>query len=84
MVTGYTNWDLAEQFVVEQLQAAMQLDSTDSTHAMTDPTVSTKAQVSSIFDNISYNKAGAVIKMLEHYIGTENFQETLRVYLSLK
>lgn len=75
------DWDLEEQFVVENLQQSMQLDSTDDTHPMTDLTVATKAQASGMFDNISYNKAGSIIRMLSHYIGMEKFGLTLKRYL---
>lgn len=80
----HTDWDLEAQFVVENLQQSMQLDSTDSTHPMTDLTVNTKAQASAIFDNISYNKAGSIIRMLSYYIGMAKFQETLKQHLREK
>lgn len=80
----YKNWDLEAQFVVENLQQSMQLDSTNGTHPMTDLTVNNKAQASAIFDNISYNKAGSIIRMLSHYIGMEKFAETLNYYLEQK
>lgn len=79
-----SDWDLEEQFVVENLQQSMQLDSTDDTHPMTDPTVQTKAQASNIFDNISYNKAASILRMLSHYIRADKFQETLKKYLADK
>lgn len=78
------DWDLEAQFVVENLQQSMQLDSTNDTHPMTDTTVNTKAQASAIFDNISYNKAASIIRMLSHYIGMEKFAETLKHYLEQK
>lgn len=84
MISAYADWDLEEQFVVENLQQSMQLDSTDDTHAMTDPSVSTKAQASKIFDNISYNKAASIIRMLSHYITLAKFQTTLQLYLDKK
>lgn len=80
----HTDWDLEAQFVVENLQQSMQLDSTDSTHPMTDVTVNTKSQASAIFDNISYNKAASIIRMLSYYIGMSKFQETLKHHLSQK
>lgn len=79
-----TGWELEEQFVVENLQQSMLLDSTDDTHPMTDETVKTKQQSSNMFDNISYNKAASVIRMLKHYIGATKFQETLQTYLKDK
>ncbi|CRK90924.1 CLUMA_CG004613, isoform A [Clunio marinus] len=77
----YDDWELEEQFVVENLQQSMQLDSTDDTHPMTNPNVNTKPEASGIFDNISYNKAACIIRMLSHYIGMEKFEEILNHYL---
>lgn len=86
MIPGYESWELEEQFVVENLQQSMQLDATDDSHPMTDDTVSTKSQASGIFDNISYNKAASIIRMLEHYLGVTSgkFQDTLKRYLQDK
>lgn len=78
------DWDLEEQFVVENLQQSMQLDSTLDIHAMTNLEVKTKADASNMFDNISYNKAASIIRMLSHYIGLEKFKETLQFYLNEK
>lgn len=79
-----SDWDLEEQFVVENLQQSMQLDSTDRTHPMTDNSVKTKAQASAMFDNISYNKAASVIRMLSHVIGIDKFKEILHHHLDRK
>ncbi|XP_055523953.1 membrane alanyl aminopeptidase [Wyeomyia smithii] len=74
------SWNLDYQFVVEQLQGVMQMDSLESTHPMTH-NVYTQAQVSNIFDNISYNKGAVVLRMVEHAITTEKFQNALREYI---
>lgn len=75
-----TKWDLALQFVVEQLQGVMQMDSLESTHPMTH-NVYTPAQVSGIFDSISYNKGAVTLRMVEHLISTEKFKTALRQYI---
>ncbi|XP_019564006.3 membrane alanyl aminopeptidase [Aedes albopictus] len=75
-----TKWDLALQFVVEQLQGVMQMDSLESTHPMTH-NVYTPAQVSGIFDSISYNKGAVTLRMVEHLISTEKFKNALRQYI---
>lgn len=80
----YPDWDLARQFVVENHQQSMQLDSTEATHAMTNKAVETQAQSSAMFDNISYNKAASIIRMFSHYIGAEAFKRSLQNYLSTK
>lgn len=66
------NWDLEHQFVVEQLQGVMQMDSLESTHPMTH-NVYTPSQVSGIFDSISYNKGAVTLRMVEHILTTEKF-----------
>jgi aminopeptidase N len=78
-------WDLEQQFVVENHQQSMQLDSTDSTHPMTDNTIASQAQSSGMFDNISYNKAASIIRMMSYYLTSqEKFYDTLKKYLSDK
>lgn len=80
----YGTWDLEEQFVSEQLQVSMQLDSTDRTHPMTDNSVQTKAEASGMFDGISYSKAAAILRMLSYYIGMDKFKLTLNKHLDRK
>ncbi|XP_055618480.1 membrane alanyl aminopeptidase-like [Toxorhynchites rutilus septentrionalis] len=75
-----TKWDLEYQFVVEQLQAVMQMDSLESTHPMTH-SVYTQAQISGIFDNISYNKGAVTLRMVEHILTTDVFKLALREYI---
>lgn len=77
------DWDLEEQFVVENLQQSMQLDSTDATHAMTS-VVNTKSDASAVFDNISYNKAASIIRMFSYYVGLADFQKVLQNHLTDK
>lgn len=81
MVTSAKNWDLEYQFVVENLQQSMILDSSNNTHPMTH-NVNTPSEISAIFDNISYNKGGSILRMLKHIIGAEKFQDSLKDYLN--
>lgn len=76
-----TNWALEHQFVVEQLQGVFQMDSSNNTHPMTDPSVNTPSEVSGIFDNISYNKGATFIRMIEKHLGTDRWRNALRAYL---
>uniref|UniRef100_A0A4Y0BN47 Aminopeptidase n=2 Tax=Anopheles funestus TaxID=62324 RepID=A0A4Y0BN47_ANOFN len=73
-------WELEDQFVVEKLHTAMQTDGSISTHPMTHP-VYTQAQAAAIFDAISYNKGGVVLRMLEHYMTKEVFQAAIVEYV---
>lgn len=78
-----TTWDLGAQFVVEQIQGVMGQDSLDNVHAMSF-TVNSPAEISVAFDSISYNKGASVLRMIEHLMGTTNFQTALRAYLRLQ
>lgn len=46
--------------------------------------VNTPTEISATFDSISYNKGAAVIRMMEHLMGKENFKLGLNEYLRLK
>ena len=76
----YNDWELEEQFVIENLQQSMQLDSTDSTHPMT-TVVNTKAESSSIFDDISYNKGASILRWLSYFTSKESFREILSFHI---
>ncbi|KFB52688.1 AGAP013146-PA-like protein [Anopheles sinensis] len=74
------DWELEQQFVVHKLQKAMQLDVTEWTHAVTSP-VHSSNDVLRVFDDISYNKAAAVLRMVEHFLTSPIFQLALREYV---
>lgn len=73
-------WNLGEQFVVEQLQNVMIMDSQLTTHPMT-LDVESHTELSKAFDSISYNKGASVIRMMEHMIGSDKFKTALQKYL---
>ncbi|MDH3765217.1 MAG: M1 family metallopeptidase [Nitrosopumilus sp.] len=76
----YPEWDLWNQFVEDAMNVAMGLDSLKTTHPI-DVNVNSPAEIREIFDAISYDKGGCVLRMLEHYVGEPNFQKGLRKYL---
>ena len=77
----YPEWDLWNQFVEDAMNAAMGLDSLKNTHPI-DVKVNSTSEIREIFDAISYDKGGCVLKMLEHYVGESNFQKGLKRYLA--
>ncbi|MCV0392390.1 MAG: M1 family metallopeptidase [Nitrosopumilus sp.] len=77
----YPDWDLWNQFVEDAMNVAMELDSLKTTHPI-DVKVNSPAEIREIFDAISYDKGGCVLRMLEHYVGEPNFQKGLKKYLS--
>ncbi|EDV93346.1 membrane alanyl aminopeptidase [Drosophila grimshawi] len=76
------NWELEKQFVVDQIQSVMGMDSTIATNPLSDENTYTPAHLSRMFNSISYNKGAAFIRMIEHTMGTENFQKSLQEYLN--
>ena len=77
----YPEWDLWNQFVDDAMNVAMGLDSLKTTHPI-DVKVNSPAEIREIFDAISYDKGGCVLRMLESYVGEPNFQKGLKKYLS--
>jgi len=77
----YPEWDLWNQFVEDAMNVAMGLDSLKTTHPI-DVRVNSPAEIREIFDAISYDKGGCVLRMLEHYVGEPNFRKGLKKYLS--
>lgn len=77
----YPEWDLWNQFVENAMNVAMGLDSLKSTHPI-DVKVNSTSEIREIFDAISYDKGGCVLRMLENYVGESNFQKGLKQYLA--
>ena len=77
----YPEWDLWNQFVEDAMNNAMGLDSLKTTHPI-DVKVNSPVEIREIFDAISYDKGGCVLRMLEHYVGEPNFRKGLKRYLS--
>ncbi|XP_017103497.2 membrane alanyl aminopeptidase-like [Drosophila bipectinata] len=74
-------WDLENQFVVDQVQSVMAMDSTNATNPLTDPNTYTPAHLSRMFNSISYNKGASFIRMIKHTMGETEFQLALQNYL---
>ncbi|KAG8230286.1 hypothetical protein J437_LFUL010189 [Ladona fulva] len=77
----HPQWRLMEQFVVDMLQTAFLLDVQDVAHPITH-NVLTVNDIYAVFDNIVYNKAGSVIRMMEHILGEDTFFKGLWNYLN--
>jgi len=59
---------------------ALNVDSLASTRAIHQP-VETPGQIQELFDGIAYGKSAAVLRMIEAYIGPENFRAGVNEYL---
>lgn len=76
----YPEWDLWDQFNGDDTDKAMELDSLNSSHPI-DVKVENPSEIDEIFDAISYEKGGSILRMLEKFVGEENFRKGLRTYL---
>ena len=76
----YPEWDLWDRFLEDAMNTAMDLDSLESTHPI-DVKVESPAQIREIFDAISYDKGGCILRMLERHVGEPSFRRGLRDYL---
>lgn len=74
------NWRLEDVFVHEVHQEALEYDQ-KPTHPISG-SVNTSAQIGAMFDDISYSKAGAVLRMLMYTVTEANFRQALNVYLT--
>jgi tricorn protease interacting factor F2/3 len=77
----YPEWDLWDQFLETSMNSAMMLDGLKTSHPI-DVKVRKPSEIREIFDSISYDKGGCILRMLEHYVGKEKFRAGLHHYLT--
>nr|XP_036213142.1 glutamyl aminopeptidase [Bactrocera oleae] len=76
----YPEWQMLDQFIVARLHDVLILDATLGSHPIVQ-TVESPAQITEIFDLITYGKGASIIRMLEDFIGPDNFQKAVTNYL---
>ncbi|XP_039751351.1 glutamyl aminopeptidase isoform X2 [Pararge aegeria] len=74
------SWTMLDQFLTRTLHSVLVTDAKLSSHPIVQ-TVETPDQITAIFDSISYNKGASVLRMLEGFIGEENFRRGVSDYL---
>ncbi len=76
----HPDWDFGIQYIENTVGTAFAADALKSTHPIS-VEVDSVGEISSIFDAISYQKGGSVLRMLEDYVGKDIFKKGLHVYL---
>ncbi len=76
----YPEWEVWKDFVADEFCNAMRLDGMHSTHPVEVP-VPCSRDVDEIFDDISYDKGGSLLRMLEAHVGETAFRDGLRIYM---
>ncbi|SVC22565.1 uncharacterized protein METZ01_LOCUS275419, partial [marine metagenome] len=77
----FPEWEMWTQFVNMDTNRALSLDGLKNSHPI-EQEVKNPAEVSQLFDAISYSKGASVIRMLENFLGEETFRKGLNRYLS--
>lgn len=77
---NFPEWNMWTQFIVDEQQGALKLDSLENTHPIEAP-IHHPDEIRTIFDAISYSKGSSVIHMLHQYLGADIFRDGLRHYL---
>jgi aminopeptidase N len=75
----HPQWKLWLQ-MQSSVQQAMSVDAANGTHSIVTP-IKDVLQASDAFDEITYQKGGAVIRMLEAYVGEDIFRAGVRRYM---
>ncbi|NON61783.1 M1 family metallopeptidase [Acidianus sp. RZ1] len=73
-------WDYWGQFVLDETAGAMLKDSLHITHPI-EAKVEKIEDIEQIFDDISYGKGASILRMIEAYLGEEDFRKGIRSYL---
>ncbi len=76
----FPQWKVWTQFIFIEQARGLSLDGLKNTHAI-EIDVNHPAEISEIFDAVSYSKGASVIRMLAEYLGENNFRKGLEHYL---
>lgn len=74
------DWQMPQD-VASTLNSTLNLDAQKVTRTIR-ATADTPDEIDQMFDGITYGKAGAVLLMVEHYVGEETFRRGVHEYLS--
>ncbi|SNT20804.1 aminopeptidase N/puromycin-sensitive aminopeptidase [Granulicella rosea] len=69
------------QDVASSVQGTLNLDAIKTTHPILAKDTQTPAQIAELFDGITYGKGGAVLGMVENFLGPEVFRQGVHNYL---
>ncbi|XP_058467158.1 aminopeptidase N-like [Malaya genurostris] len=70
-----------EMFNLDVVQWALDADSRDYTRPMSYSRGAGQYEISSLFDNVAYSKAGSVLNMFRNVLGDSVWQEMIHIYL---
>uniref|UniRef100_A0A0P6IZN9 Aminopeptidase n=1 Tax=Heterocephalus glaber TaxID=10181 RepID=A0A0P6IZN9_HETGA len=76
-------WNLKDLIVLNEVYRVMAVDALASSHPLSSPAgeINTPAQISEVFDTISYSKGASVLRMLSSFLTEDLFKKGLASYL---
>lgn len=77
----YPQWRIWQDFLGSDTSGAMARDSLRSTHQI-EVDIKSPSEIEQIFDEISYGKGASILRMIEAYMGTEDFRNGIKNYLN--
>jgi len=77
----FPEWNIWEYYIEADTAGALDYDSMKTTHPIS-VKVNSPREVEEIFDSISYGKGGSVLRMLDSFLGEENFRKGVSSYLN--
>ncbi|BAB59956.1 tricorn protease interacting factor F3 [Thermoplasma volcanium GSS1] len=80
MDTIHPEWQFWGDFFVSRTSGALRSDSLKNTHPI-EVDVKDPDEISQIFDEISYGKGASILRMIEDYVGAEDFRKGISKYL---
>nr|XP_030137824.3 aminopeptidase N [Taeniopygia guttata]XP_032606177.2 aminopeptidase N [Taeniopygia guttata] len=77
------SWNIKDLMVLNELHAVMATDALANSHPLSfrEEEINTPAQISEVFDSISYSKGASVLRMLSSFLSENVFKEGLQSYL---
>jgi tricorn protease interacting factor F2/3 len=77
----FPEWKFMVQYLNDTFSSAFTADELKSTHPI-NVEVHNPGEIEEVFDNISYEKGGSVLSMIEDFVGPEIFRSGLNIYLN--
>jgi len=79
--SAYPEWRAWQEFLVSQASGAMARDSLKNTHPI-EVDITSPNEIEQIFDEISYGKGACILRMIEAYLGADDFRNGVNSYLT--
>ncbi|XP_068228727.1 aminopeptidase N-like [Palaemon carinicauda] len=77
----HPEWNMLDQFVVDVVQYALEVDSDETYSHPVIQNVSSTEDISTIIDDITYKKGGSLNRMMNHILTEQTFVEGINSYL---